>query len=494
VKVWDARTGKDLLTLKGHTAAVTGVAVSADGKRVVSAGADKTAKVWDARTGRLRLTVKAASGALGVAAVSADGSRIVSTRGAALEVWDARTGQVLRTLGGKGWPVRSVAVSADGSRVLSGSVDRTWALWDADTGGVVLTFPEHRRSLESVVFSADGKRVFGKVARTGRVIVWSAATGKRLPEGPAEMPTLGGEVASPDCRVRATLDGALLIVLRPELAQARRLRQARDRERLLRLANFERGWHLDALHAAVQAGDDVAAAFHLGRLLGAEPWDASLHIRQAHVLARLGRRRESVTHLMHALFINPRVSLWPIDPTAAQRGERAAQAGDWPRVVEAFRLGLHQPQAPATALVQLLMAQAAAGDRAGTRQTVAEMARRWPAEKDARATAALLHHALLVPWDKSAERALLGQARRNLARQRNAVTLHHYGAALYRSRRYAEAERTLAESVKLHGKGGFADTWPFQALAARRRGKHDEAAGLLARLEGWHRGQTFPTW
>ena len=37
VKVWDAQTGQELLTLKGHTEQVLSVAFSADGKRLASA-------------------------------------------------------------------------------------------------------------------------------------------------------------------------------------------------------------------------------------------------------------------------------------------------------------------------------------------------------------------------------------------------------------------------------------------------------------------------
>ena len=44
LKVWDARTGQDLLTLKGHTGSVSSVAYSPDGSQIASA----------ARTGRLR--------------------------------------------------------------------------------------------------------------------------------------------------------------------------------------------------------------------------------------------------------------------------------------------------------------------------------------------------------------------------------------------------------------------------------------------------------
>ena len=38
VKVWDAGTGQEILTLKGHTEHVTSVAFSPDGKRLASAG------------------------------------------------------------------------------------------------------------------------------------------------------------------------------------------------------------------------------------------------------------------------------------------------------------------------------------------------------------------------------------------------------------------------------------------------------------------------
>ena len=37
VKVWDAATGQETLTLKGHTGIVASVAFSPDGKRLVSA-------------------------------------------------------------------------------------------------------------------------------------------------------------------------------------------------------------------------------------------------------------------------------------------------------------------------------------------------------------------------------------------------------------------------------------------------------------------------
>jgi hypothetical protein len=47
IKVWDLATGKELRTLKGHQDLVRSVALSSDGKTLVSGSGDKTIKVWD---------------------------------------------------------------------------------------------------------------------------------------------------------------------------------------------------------------------------------------------------------------------------------------------------------------------------------------------------------------------------------------------------------------------------------------------------------------
>jgi WD40 repeat protein len=49
LKVWDAKTGQETLTLKEHTSVVYSVSFSTDGKRIVSGSSDSTVKVWDAR-------------------------------------------------------------------------------------------------------------------------------------------------------------------------------------------------------------------------------------------------------------------------------------------------------------------------------------------------------------------------------------------------------------------------------------------------------------
>ena len=47
-KVWEAASGQELLTLKGHTDMIRSVVFSPDGWRIVTGSTDQTARVWEA--------------------------------------------------------------------------------------------------------------------------------------------------------------------------------------------------------------------------------------------------------------------------------------------------------------------------------------------------------------------------------------------------------------------------------------------------------------
>ena len=94
--LWDAATGKPILELVGHTAAVTSVTISSDGKRAVTGSRDSTAKLWELK-----------------------------------EEDDKTESKELLTLKGHSQDVTTVAFSKDGHSLLTGSLDGTMILWPA---------------------------------------------------------------------------------------------------------------------------------------------------------------------------------------------------------------------------------------------------------------------------------------------------------------------------------------------------------------------------
>src|SRR6266702_1446958 len=62
----------------GHTARVFAVAWSPDGRHIASAGEDQTVQIWDATTGRTILTYRGHSDIVTTVAWSPDGKRIAS--------------------------------------------------------------------------------------------------------------------------------------------------------------------------------------------------------------------------------------------------------------------------------------------------------------------------------------------------------------------------------------------------------------------------------
>src|SRR5262249_20401001 len=105
--ILDARTGKPQApsfgrfgaSYESHTGAINFATFSPDGKRIVTASQDDTAKVWDAVRGELLATLRGHADRVFFAAFSPDGSRVVSTSGdRTARLWDLQVDRALLTL------------------------------------------------------------------------------------------------------------------------------------------------------------------------------------------------------------------------------------------------------------------------------------------------------------------------------------------------------------------------------------------------------------
>jgi len=202
-KIWDAKTGKELTTLKGHIWPLTSAVFSSDGKQVLTASRDRTAKIWDVQTGREIITLEGHPHWVVAAVFSPDGKRVLTASyDKTAKIWDAQTGKELTTLKGHAGNVNSAAFSPDGKHIVTASHDKTAKIWDAQTGRGLITLKGHSGSVSTAVFSPDGKQLMtSSLSLNGDVKIWDVQTGQ-------EIMTLEGRFAvfSPDGKRIVTAD------------------------------------------------------------------------------------------------------------------------------------------------------------------------------------------------------------------------------------------------------------------------------------------------
>jgi WD40 repeat protein len=181
-RIWDAVTGTQLVPPMKHDAEVVSAVFSPDGQRVATASMDNTARIWDAATGAPVTPPLRHGSNVFCAAFSPDGRRVVtSSADKTARVWDAVTGEPVTPPLRHNDTVWPAAFSPDGRFVVTASQDHTARVWNAATGRPVTPPLKHAGKVWWAAFSSDG-RLVATACEDHTARLWDAVTG--APVGP----------------------------------------------------------------------------------------------------------------------------------------------------------------------------------------------------------------------------------------------------------------------------------------------------------------------
>ncbi len=207
VQLWDLGTGRVVRRLRGATAPLRCVAVTADGRRVAAAGDDRTIRVWAVdQPGSPSLSLVGHTDRVSSVTFLPGNALLSGSDDGTVRLWNLKTGEVKKTLSSHFGPVAAVAFGGPSRRLaLAGSGVR---IREAD--GTSLTLVGHEGLVLCLAFSADGQFLLtGGSDRTVRL--WRAEDGKELERHEGHADKVRAVVFNPDSTIgySGSADGTL---------------------------------------------------------------------------------------------------------------------------------------------------------------------------------------------------------------------------------------------------------------------------------------------
>lgn len=194
VLVWDVAAGKVTQTLKGHTGGIIAVAISPDGKKAASASADKTVKIWDVASGKDTATIKVEVEKK--EEPKKEEPKKVDPKKEEPKKVDPKKKEEPKKAAAEQARIVSVAFSADGTKLAAGNLEGSVKIYDAADGKEIASIDTNDGTW-ALAFSPDGS----KLATGGwdqTIHVWDIAAKKEAQTIKAHMGAVTALDFSPD--------------------------------------------------------------------------------------------------------------------------------------------------------------------------------------------------------------------------------------------------------------------------------------------------------
>jgi len=173
-----------MLTLAGHDSAITAIAISPDGSKLVSGSEDGILRLWDMATGRQIVSAEAHERKVSALAINQDGTLLVSgSFDKAIFAWNLKDFTRLRQFGNRETEVSCLKMCNNGEYVISGHQDSTISIWDIDTGKKLRAFAGHKGRITDIDVSPDNHCFVSSSTPDwydGSVKLWDIESGREL--------------------------------------------------------------------------------------------------------------------------------------------------------------------------------------------------------------------------------------------------------------------------------------------------------------------------
>jgi WD40 repeat protein len=165
--VWEVATEKLLAADGGQNGAVCGIAFSPDGVLVAASDGRGGIRAWEAKTGKVIATLKEPGCPGETLVFSADGKVVLTAGANATCRWNLATKKADVTAFKTESDFFATAIGPDQKTLATGGGDGAVLLWDIATGKQIATLTKHKYRVLAIAFSPDGKLVASGSRETG---------------------------------------------------------------------------------------------------------------------------------------------------------------------------------------------------------------------------------------------------------------------------------------------------------------------------------------